>query len=71
MATVSKSKTEAGLLVIVVLKAQHLQEASKQQNLFVEVEVTNSGKARTRADSDGEEDPRECLLMPAGSRGRV
>lgn len=57
MATVSKSKTKVGLLVIVVLKAQHLHEASKQQNLFVEVEVTNSGKARTRADSDGEEDP--------------
>ncbi|KWU46507.1 hypothetical protein RHOSPDRAFT_31965 [Rhodotorula sp. JG-1b] len=56
----SKPKREAGLLVIVVLKAQHLHhrhEASKQDAAFVEVEITNSGKARTRADSDGEQDP--------------
>lgn len=65
----SKPKREAGLLVIVVLKAQHLHhrhEASKQDAAFVEVEITNSGKARTRADSDGEQDPCECLHPPLG-----
>ena len=65
----SKPKREAGLLVIVVLKAQHLHqrhEASKQDAAFVEIEVTNCGRARTRADSDGKQDPCKCLHPPLG-----
>ncbi|GAA5874303.1 hypothetical protein JCM3774_000935 [Rhodotorula dairenensis] len=55
-----KPRREAGLLVIVVLKAQHLHDRhhpGSKQDPFVEVEVTNSGKARTAADIGGGEQP--------------
>ncbi|POY76666.1 hypothetical protein BMF94_0258 [Rhodotorula taiwanensis] len=48
-------KEEAGLLVIVVLKAQHLHDRHhySKQSPFVELEVTNSDKERTAVDPDG------------------
>lgn len=54
-------KEEAGLLVIVVLKAQHLHDRHhySKQSPFVELEVTNSDKERTAVDPDGGQQPCE------------
>ncbi|GAA5977996.1 hypothetical protein JCM10908_004189 [Rhodotorula pacifica] len=59
MITPARVKREAGLLVVVVLKAQHLHDRHRfsKQDPFVEIEVTNSSKARTRADPDGGQTP--------------
>lgn len=55
-------RTEIGLLVVVVLKAQHLHDPHhfSKQDPFVEVEVSNSERARTRVDPDGGQQPGEC-----------
>lgn len=52
-------RTEIGLLVVVVLKAQHLHDPHhfSKQDPFVEVEVSNSERARTRVDPDGGQQP--------------
>lgn len=72
--TLEPCRREAGLLVIVVLKAQYLHDrhvTPETQDPFVEVEVTNSGKARTAADLGGGEHPCEWLASASGRDERT
>ncbi|GAA6016656.1 hypothetical protein JCM8202_006119 [Rhodotorula sphaerocarpa] len=59
MESTRPERTEIGLLVVVVLKAQHLHDPHhfSKQDPFVEVEVSNSERARTRVNPDGGQQP--------------